>query len=204
VARRFTPTSGTVPGWTGVGLAVAGVGVILLDGRSPGAVRFALVVATFGLLIWCYLLRPRLVIGTTELELRNAFSSWHVPLADVRRVAVRAIMSVYTEDGRFDGVAIGRPIRSLRRQPPRAPTVGIPGLGGRRLPELAGAPTRPRPVDRLDADAIADLVVEQVLAASDDARSRPHDGRTVRRSWAWVEIGALAALVVGVIVTLVV
>jgi hypothetical protein len=177
--------------------------VILLDNRSLGAVRFALVVAICGVLIWCYLLRPRLVIGATELELRNPFSSWHVPLADVRRVAVRAITSVYTEERRYDGVAIGRPIRSLRRQPPRAATIGFPGLGGRQLPDLGPQPTQPRPLDSLDADGVADLVVEQVLVASDQARTRPHDGLTARRSWAWVELSALAALVAGVIVTLV-
>jgi hypothetical protein len=188
-----------------VGLAAVGLLVILLDDHSLGHVRFALVVAICGVLVWCYLLRPRLVIGSAELELRNPFSSWHVPLADVRRVAVRAVMSVYTEERRFDGVAIGRPIRSLRRQSAKPPTVGIPGLGGRRLPDLPSVtpPPRPRPTERLDADAVADLVVEQVLVASDEARSRPHDGHTARRSWAWVEIGGLALLLVGVVVTVV-
>jgi hypothetical protein len=186
-------------------LAVIALFVILLDGQSVVHVRFALAMAIFGVLNWCYLLRPRLVIGAAELELRNPFSSWHVPLADVRRVAVRAFMSVYTEERRFDGVAIGRPIRSMRRRPARAPMMGIPGLGGRTMPDLSTvSPARgPRPTDRLDANAIADLVVEQILVASDEARSQAPDGRAPRRSWAWVEISGLAALLVGVVATLI-
>jgi hypothetical protein len=204
-ARRFAPTSGTASGWTGVGLAGVALVVILRDGHSLTHLRFALGVAIFGLLDWCYLLRPRLVIGSAELELRNPFSSWHVPLVHVRRVAVRAIMSVYTEERRFDGVAIGRPVRSLRNKPARAPMMGIPGLGGRRLPDMTmiSSPQRPRPADVLDANAIADLVVEQVLVASDEARTRPHDGRVARRSWAWLEIGLLAALVIGLVITMI-
>lgn len=199
--RRFTPTSGTTAGWVGVGLAVFVLVVILLDDQSLPTVRFAFAVAIFGLLAWCYLLRPRVVIDTAEVELRNAFSSWHVPLADVRRVAVRAVTRVYTDERRFDGVAIGRPVRSLRRgHQPRQAAVGIPGLGATRtqLPEPPARQSR----GHLDADGVADYVVEQILLAADRARAGEAAPRTARRSWAWLELVGLVSLLVGLVVAL--
>jgi hypothetical protein len=198
--RRFTPTSGTAAGWTGLVLAAAALVVVLVDDRSVGSLRFAMLVAIFGLLVWCYMLRPRVVIGTAELELRNAFSSWHVPLADVRKVAVRAVTRVHTDDRRFDGVAVGRPARSLRPgRPARRQAVGLPGLGGYTMSEQA---TPPRAPGDLDANGIADFVTEQILVAADRARESHADAGVAHRSWAWAELGALGLLVVGVVASL--
>jgi hypothetical protein len=198
--RHFRPTSGTAVGWVGVALAAVTLVSVAIGERTVGDVRFAFGTAIFGLLVWCFLLRPRLVIRSASLELRNPFSAWHVPLADVRRVAVRAVTSVYTEGRRFDGVAIGRPLRSMRRGPQSGTTtIGVPGLGGRLVEAPHAAPPRP---GQLDADAVADLVVEQILRASDDARSVPADGSTPQRSWAWVELVALTTLSAGLVVTL--
>jgi len=96
--RPFGPTSGTAPGWVGVGLAVVAMSSALLSDHTIGATRFALGSAIFGLLVWCFMLRPRVVIGSSELELRNPFTSWHVPLASIRKVAVRAVTRVYTDE----------------------------------------------------------------------------------------------------------
>jgi len=190
--RRFTPTSGTGAGWFGVGLAALVLVVVLLDDRSLPTIRFCFVVGIFGLLVWCYMLRPRVVIGASEVELRNAFSSWHVALADVRRVAVRAVTRIYTDEGRFDGVAIGRPVRSLRGRTSTKRAVGLTGLGATYLMDQNERPKGPQ--STLDADGVADFVTEQILLAADRARDASQPGGPPRRSWARLELAGLVLL----------
>jgi len=199
--RPFGPTSGTTPGWIGVGLAVVALVSALVGDHTIAATRFALGSAIFGLLTWCFMLRPRVVIGSTELELRNPFMSWHVPLASIRKVAVRAVTRVHTDERRYDGVAVGRPARSLMRsRPSRQQSLGVPGFGATRVGEDPEA--RRMPKGQLDADMTADFVVERILAAADRARSLPDAASTPRRSFAWLEIAALVALVVALAVSL--
>jgi hypothetical protein len=200
-AQTFTPNSGTGVGWTGIVLASVAVVVVLVDDRSAASLRFALVAATFGLLLWCYMLRPRVLIRSTELELRNPFTSWHVPLVDVRRVAVRAVTMVYTDDRRFDGVAVGRPVRTLvrGRTVPQRP-LGVPGLGANKISEGAAASRMPK--GQLDTNMVADFVIEQILAAAERAREKPPATHPPRRSWARLELAALVVLVVALVVSL--
>ena len=200
--RSFRPTSGTAVGWTGVALATVGLVTALVGDHTLGGARFALAAATFGLLVHCFMLRPRLVIGRTDLELRNPFASWHVPLAGVRRVVVRAVTRVYTDDDRrYDGVAVGRPVRSMvRGKHGRQASVGVPGLGASRITEDASATRVPR--GQLDSDMVADFVVEQILLAADRAREASEPVRTPTRSWAWPELSVLTALVVALVVSL--
>ena len=197
--RRFHPTSGTAMGWIGVGLAAIAVVAVLYDGLSVSGARFALAAALFGLLVWCFMLRPRVVLGRTEVELRNALSSWHVPLASVRRVMVRAITRVSTDDAHFDGIAVGRPLRTLTRRTPPPPRVGLPGLGQSAALAAGGEPAQPR--GQLDVNAVADFMVERVLQAADRARESGHPPGTPRRTWAWIELGALVALAIGLVLT---
>jgi len=201
--RPIGPTSGTGLGWTGVALAAIAPVSALLGDHTIGATRFALGSAIFGLLVWCFMLRPRLVIGPSDLELRNPFVSWHVPLASIRKVAVRAATRVYTDERRYDGVAVGRPARSLvRGRPARPQTLGVPGLGGTRMGE--DRESRRMPKGQLDADMTADFVVERILAAADRARSLPTAEPAAHRSYAWPELAALAVLVVALLISLLV
>ena len=206
--RSFRPTSGTAVGWTGVALATVGLVTALVGDHTLGGARFALAAAVFGLLVHCFMLRPRLVIGRTDLELRNPFASWHVPLAGVRRVVVRAVTRVYTDERRFDGVAVGRPARSLARgRPARQDTIGVPGFGASRLTQPAESTRLPK--GQLDADMTADFVVEQILYAADRARAAspvpeagPHAPSGPARTWAWPELVLLVVLVVGLVLSL--
>lgn len=197
--RRFHPTSGTAVGWLGVVLAAIAVFAVMYDGVSVRGARFGLAATLFGVLIWCFMLRPRVVLSRTEVELRNAFSSWHVPLAAVRRVMVRAITRIDTEDGHFDGIAIGRPLRTLTHRTPPSPKVGLPGLGQSMALGAAVEPAQPR--NQLDANAVADFLVERVLEAADRARESGQPVGTARRSWAWIELGGVAVLTVALGVT---
>ena len=198
--RRFTPTSGTVVGWCGLAVVAGVIAFVLLDDRSLVSIRFALAIAIFGVLVWCYMLRPRLVIGVSEVELRNAFSSWHVPLAQVRRVAVRVVTRVYTDDGRYDGVAVGRPIRSMRGGRSRS-AVRLPGLNPSFMIGSEPPATRSQR-GNLNADGVADFVTEQILLAADRARSEGSHGGTPRRTWARAELAGLAVLATAFLVTL--
>jgi hypothetical protein len=199
----YKPTSGAATGWAGVALALVVVLAVLVEDRTLRGTRYALGGSLFGLLVWCYMLRPRLVIGSTLLELRNPFSSWHVPLAAVERVAVRAVTSVYTDDRRFDGLAVGRPVRSLMRgQTAARRSIGVPGLGGTRISEGAAASRLPQ--GRLDANMVANLVVEQILYAAERARATGQRATDARRSWAAVELGFLGLLAVAFVVSLLV
>jgi hypothetical protein len=201
-ASRFKPTSGLLTGWLGVALAGGVVVSVVLDDHTATGARVGFLAALCGLLVWCFMLRPRVVIGSTEVELRNPFMSWHVPLASVRRVAVRAVTRVYTEERRYDGVAVGRPVRSLMRaRPQRQQSIGVPGLGGRRINESVDASRLPK--GQLDADMVADLVVEQLLTLADRAREAGEKPERPRRSWAWVELVLLALLVAGLVLSLV-
>jgi len=201
--RRFTPNTGTFSGWLGVGLAAVVFVAVVVDDHTLRGSRIALATLIFGLLVWCFMLRPRIVIGSTVLELRNPFTSWHLPLAAVRRVAVRAVTRVWTDDEQFfDGVAVGRPVRSLvRGRPAQSRYVGPPGLGGTRMDD--GAPPARTPKGQLDADTVADFVGEQILLHADRAREDGGPSGTPRRTWAWWEISALVVLVVALVVTFV-
>lgn len=180
--QRFSPTSGVGAGWFGVALSVAAVVTTLVPDPSRGGVRFALGAALFGVLAWCFMLRPRVVIGPRVLELRNAFSSWHVPLVAVREVSVRAITRVHTEERRYDGVAVGRPMRAMVRPRMRPGDVGD-----------VVVPSR----DQLDSDMIADLVTDQILLAAQRARSEGHEPGRPARTWALPELAVLALLGLG-------
>jgi len=199
--RLFTPNTGTFSGWLGLGLAAVAFVAVVVDDHSLRGSRIALVALIFGILVWCFMLRPRIVIGDAVLELRNPFTSWHVSLAAVRRVAVRAVTRVWTDDDRFfDGVAVGRPVRSLvRGGSGKSRYVGPPGLGGMRMNDDADGARVHR--GQLDANSVADFVGEQILLYADRAREDGAASVAPRRSWAWLEIGALVVLAVALVIS---
>jgi hypothetical protein len=196
----YTPTSGTVSGWVGLAIAVIVLAAVLVDDRTLHGLRYGLAALVFGVLVWSFLLRPRVVVGSREVELRNPFSSWHVPLAGVRVVEVRAVTRVSTEDRTYEGVAVGRPARSLLRGgQQRTRFLETPGRSIR-LPNEPEATRRQR--GQLDANAVADLLVEQILHGADRARESGQQPAPVRRTWAVLEPGALVVLVAALVVSL--
>lgn len=169
---RFGPTSGVVSGWLGVVLC-AGVAVLaLVSGADRGSFRIVLCAAAAGVLVWCFLLRPRIVVrAPAELVLRNAVSSWVLPLAAVQAVTVRAITKVEAGGRRYDALAVGRSMR----------------------PRRAGS-AHPH-----DAVEEADLVVQVLLAEADQARKLGTGTGSPRRVWAVPELTALAVLALAVL-----
>jgi len=188
--KRFGPSSGVVAGVVGL-VACAGIAAIALTGEvTEGSVQVALGAAVVAVLLWAFMLRPRIVLdeaGSTVL-LRNSFVDWRIPLAAVKVVGVRTVTTVKTEDGgRYDCAAVGYPLRRIVR-----------GQTGNE-PRPGALPSR-RPTDQPPQEIMADLV----LVAAERARELGRPAGPAQRLPAWPEIAALviavAAFVAGLIV----
>jgi hypothetical protein len=187
--ERFGPTSGVLIGWIGLALCAAGLVASVRVDHSADGVGRALAVALLGVLIWCYMLRPRVVIRRSTLVLRNAISEWHVPLASVQTVVVRAVTRVKTADGRYDGVAVGRPVRKMIRDSSSQPR---------------GPASRPLQKGPSHGDVIPDFVVERIAHASDHAREFGQPAGPASRAWAAPEIALMLVLAVGMVIAFVI
>jgi hypothetical protein len=179
--QAYGPTSGVVTGWIGL---VGGIGlgvVVVVSDHDLVGVRWALALAALGVVLWAYLLRPRIILdhASSTLVLRNPLTTWRIPLATVRMVGVKTVTTVKTDDARYDAVAVGYPLRKVLR-------ASRPGAGP--------SPRR----ERIDEQGV---MVETVLAAADKARlEHPADVPAVR-SYAVVELGLLGAAVLALAVT---
>lgn len=185
---RFGPTSGVLTGIIGVAASALVLAIALIGDVTTVSLRVALVAAAVGVLIWAYMLRPRIVLDRAggSLLLRGPLVDRRVPLAAVKVVAVRMVTTVKTEDARYDCIAVGYPIRKMVRG--MNARDGQPG----RLPST-------RPTDQ----PLQDVMVDQILAAADRAREERLPDSPVRRSFAWPEIVALGLLALGFLATFV-
>ncbi|RNL62987.1 hypothetical protein EFK50_14820 [Nocardioides marmoriginsengisoli] len=198
-AQRFGPTSGTVTGVLGLVLCAGAAAALLVDDVSAAHVRTVLVLLAVAVLIWAFMLRPRVLIEPAgTLLLRNGFTDWRIPLASVTDVEVRAVMTVRTsDDGRYQGAGVGKSVRQLARANRPATGGGFFRLGPPPAPE---APGKPKPTDQSDADFAA----AQVLAAAQRARDLGLAEGPGFRLYAVLEIVAFAAAVLAAVIAFVV
>jgi len=182
--RRYGPTSGTVTGIVGLVVCALVIGLVAAGDLTSGSVRVALGAAGAAVLVWAYLLRPRIVLeaGGATLVLRNPLSTWRLPLDSVRVVGVRAVTTVKTDDARYDAVAVGYPVRKLVRDA---------RPGARNHDDVLR-------VVRHDEQTV---MTEAILAAAERARLLRVAGQPAARSYAVVEIALLALAVVGFVAT---
>ncbi|MCW2856266.1 MAG: hypothetical protein JWR52_1881 [Marmoricola sp.] len=201
VEQRYGPTSGAITGMLGVlGCLVLAVG-LPFAGHDLLTTRWSLGAGAAAVLLWSFMLRPRIIVKDGTLELRNPLSSWLLGLAEVDAVQVRAVTRVRTTSGgSYDAVAVGRPIRTLAGRKQRR-SFGIGGFGGR--VELAPEPTsvKPKYARTNGPDAIADLMIEQILAAAARAREARTADVGVRRDWAILELVLIGAMLVALALT---
>lgn len=192
--QKYGPTTGAFTGWIGL-LTCLGSIAALLTGPTHGTVRFALVLGAVALLIWCFVLRPRIIVREPNtLLLRNAFSTWDLPLAGVSRVRVKVITRVEIGETPYDGIAVGRRVRHMVRGQVVKHGDGFADAGR----ALGDPPRRDRQHPSANSpEAIADLVTEQILAAADRARDHGQPTEPARRAWAWPELVLFAAIVLG-------
>lgn len=203
--RRYGPTSGTLTGIVGLGLCALVIGLVVAGDPTAGSVRVAIGAAGAAVLVWAYLLRPRIILeaGGATLVLRNPLSAWRIPLDTVRVVGVKTVTTVKTDDARYDAVAVGYPLRKLVREarpgmpgPSRTPMV---------MPSLRGTPLDPADDGpRISRQEEQTVMTEAILAAADAARLLRISGPPVSRTYAVVEIALLAVAVLAFAATYVV
>lgn len=184
--QSFGPTSGHVTGWAGVVVAVVTAVLLAVQERSAGSVGVSALLLAAGVLLWCFLLRPRVLVGEERLVLRNALSEWDLPLAQVEGVVVRQTTAVATPERTYQGIGVGRPLRKVIKADRR---------------DAAGADVPEAGTETPHGD-VPDLLVQQVLARAEDARARQLPASEVRRTWAVPEIGVMGALVLVFLVSI--
>ena len=184
-ARRvFGPTTGLVTGWLGLAIAAAVVVFTLVEDRTAVGVRVVLGALVCALVLWCYLLRPRVILEADRLELRNAFSTWTIPWTRVGDVLVRTVTRIYVGERAYVGVAVGHSARSMMRaaRKERRTLVAEPHVSTRAVDQ---------PLPSLIEEAIRDRARTAQEAAGPEA-----DRGEVTRRWAVPELVALVVLVV--------
>jgi hypothetical protein len=182
VRRAFGPTTGVVTGWLGLVIVAAVVVVTLVQDRSVVGLRIVLGALLCGIVLWCYLLRPRLVLEHDRLELRNAFSTTTIPWLRVGEVLVRTVTRVYVGEKAYVGVAVGHSARSMMKaaRKQRRALTGEPRVSRHAVDQ---------PLPTLIEDAIRDRARRAHEMATDDA-----DRGDVTRRWALPELVATVVL----------
>jgi hypothetical protein len=188
VVEKFRPTSGRITGLLALAMVTAIVLVGLLDqeqGFPPSVVWAALVV---GVVVWCAMLRPRLWVTSSDVVMRNMFSTVWVPLVAIEQIIVRQVVAMRAGDKRYVSPAVGKSWRQTlksSKEPKPGATQSYPAFVEDRLHQLA---------EEARARAGVTLMSDEQLAAA----------AGVRRSWAWPEIAALAVTLVGFVVTVII
>ncbi len=201
--QRFGPSSGSFIGILGLLLCALVVALVAAGDPTPGSARVAVAAVGAAVLIWAYLLRPRIILegsGAT-LVLRNPLSSWRIPLDAVRVVGVKTVTTVKTDDARYDAVAVGYPLRKLVRD--ARPGLPGPSMSGMMMPSLRGTSFDPTPEvgkarARLDEQTV---MTEAILTAADQARVLRLTAAPAARTYAAVEIALLVTAVLGFVAT---
>lgn len=175
-SERFS-TGGMFGGVLGI-VTVAGVlvlGALESSGAFPAWGYPAGVLAIA--IIWAVLMRPALVLGEREVELRNVFHSRWVPYAEITEVAVKQVTTIRTADEKYVASGFGRSRRNIRRDE------------SKRMQE--------RPAD----PSLGWLVEQKLQRRIDEAAYQTGEAGEVRRAWAWPEIVAVAGAAVATLVT---
>lgn len=193
-AERFRPTSGQVLGYLGLALVALVVVIGVVDrehGFSAPVVAGALVL---GVLDWAAMLRPRVRLEGRWLVLRNMLETVRIPLAAIEEVAVRQVLAVRVGDRRFVSPGVGRSVRqALKSNRPVAATRAPGDAPTQSYPDFVEERIRHRATEARTLEGVERYSDAQVALAAE-----------VRREPAWLEIGLLAAAVVGLVVTLLV
>jgi hypothetical protein len=190
--ERFHATSGRLVGTASLAVIIALVAYLALSEHNVGGLRLGAGLVLFGVLVWVTQLRPHAVVYAETLLLRNSVRDVRVPLTAIDGVTVGRMLSIWTEDGRFDCVGIGKPLRKMTKNKKRGPSAL---LGWDRLEAYTEESTPPLPDQT--AMEYPDFVESRLVALVQDARRRERrddDAPDPRpeQIWAWPEIAALS------------
>lgn len=191
VKQRFGPTQGLVTGWVGM-VAVAAVTVgVLADRQDVVGIRIALMALCFGVVVWCFMLRPRVGVEAGRVHLINPLRDTSIPVTRIDQFSIGAATAVRVGERKYVGIGVGR-----KRNLGSAYRQRAGGMHGR-LQEI-GTPSR-------QVTGLADFVERQI----DDSRSLakydpPLEDQEIHRIWAVPELAVFGVLLVGVVVTFVI
>lgn len=188
VVEKFRPTSGRITGVLGLTLVAAVVLIGLVDREQgfPPVVIWSSLVA--GVFVWSAMLRPRLWVTTSDVVMRNMFSTVSVPLVAIEQIIVRQVLALRVGDKRYVSPAVGKSWRKTLtsgKAPKPGATQSYPEFVEERLSQLA---------EEARAKAGVKLMSDEQLALA----------AGVRQSLAWPEIAALVTAVSGLIVAVIV
>ncbi len=190
--ERFKPTNGMFVGWLGLTLAAAAVLYCAASVHTVTGLRVGLAAVFGGTAVWMTQLRPRATAYPHHLMLRNAVRDTAIPLAAIEEVSVRQTLRVYTDDRRYHCIGIGTSMRELlgvRRR--TAPSL----LGEGRLLEFSRKHQRASSAETGMAyeTFVVNRIGELVERAQQAQQAQQAAPGPVRRTWAWPELGLLAA-----------
>jgi len=181
---RFGPTSGGISGVIGVicglGLAVS----VLSHGVGSDELPYLFAGLAFATLAWSMLLRPRVLLHETGVELRNGFSQFRIPYAAISEFAVRSFTVVQVGEHRYIGLGVGRSRKSMTRR--RKDDLL------RESPDLARGKSL---VNASEADLLEAMLTERIERAGDSSA-------TPGRQWAVPEVALFGLFLIGLVVSL--
>jgi hypothetical protein len=194
----FPPTSGVWSGWFGLAFVTGAIAVIWAHGYSSLGLRFSVGLVLAGVLIYAFMLRPRIQVREGAVHLVNPFHEVEIPLPLVRNVLVRSATYVYVgEKQKYCGVAVGRDPRDLTRSRDGSWTVGKGSETFDGFRRADGGRPAPVPLQ------VPDMLEEWVDLMARDARKRefPSDLRVVRRlEWPLIGVTLAIALVLAAVI----
>lgn len=195
--EKFKPTSGYLPGITGLVVVAFGIGYVVLEVHTRTGLSVGLGLAFFGVLVWVTQLRSRASVSSDTLLLRNSLTDVAIPLHLIDEVSVRRTLNVWVRERRYVCIGIGRSMSSIFKETRAKP------LGLSRLNEYAEAAKSPA----LDQSATAyEIFVAQrieELAAAATRSVKPDSQDHVSRHLAWPELLALTVSAAAFVLSLV-
>jgi hypothetical protein len=183
----FGPTTGLFTGVLGLVVVALVVVITLVEDRTVVGLRVIFATLAVGVVVWCYLLRPRIILQADSVLLRNAVVDHDIAYAATDDVVIRTITRVYVGDKTYPGLGVGHPARKLMRNQTRdsTPLAATTAITGKLL-----------------ADALPDFVQDQILERMTLARQDPGASRRVVTRPAWLEIGILVVCALGFLAAL--
>ncbi|WP_182377420.1 hypothetical protein [Nocardioides sp. WS12] len=173
--ERFS-TGGMVGGVVGI-VSVLVVVVLATVDPTGDLPAWAYAAAAFVVAaIWAVLLRPALVLGEREVEVRNILHTRWIPYTRISEVNVELVTTFETDEGSYVASGFGRSRRKIRRD-------------GRGLVEEQ--PKNP---------SMGWLVEQKLQRRIDDAKFASGEDGPIRHERAWLEIATLSISAVATLV----
>jgi hypothetical protein len=174
-----------------VSLALAVLTAVPAAG-APAWVPAALLLLT--VVVYVAQVRPAVLMGESELVLRNMLQSVHLPWAAVEQVRIQQFLSVSAGGRDYSCAAVGRTRRQIRRDGPSGVPLPSPGADG--------TFSYGRLVESRIVDRAKEARSRRGVAAESPEQAAIADGVRVVRAWPEIVVLALAvvALVVAILV----